>query len=176
MNNGTVKASYRVLYGDVDSMGIIYYGNYFRLFELGRTEFIRPAACPTTGRGKRRLMPVTEVIVLLPTAKYDDLLLVETRVGEVRRASIRFDYEIFRDATKMRDWSPVILYTPASNPIESDPRPGFLAAGPQGRLTFRAFPLGEPGYALWGNNLVSAEPRTGISSRDRRGRACDPPA
>ena len=32
---------YRVIYGDVDQMGVVYYGNYFRLFEQGRTELLR---------------------------------------------------------------------------------------------------------------------------------------
>src|SRR5262249_45905998 len=31
----------RVTYADTDKMGIIYYANYFRYFEVGRTEFMR---------------------------------------------------------------------------------------------------------------------------------------
>ena len=40
--NGQVnRTHYRVLYGDADPMGVVYYGHYLRLFERGRAEFIR---------------------------------------------------------------------------------------------------------------------------------------
>ncbi len=32
---------YRVTYADTDQMGVVYYGNYGRLLEIGRTEMIR---------------------------------------------------------------------------------------------------------------------------------------
>jgi acyl-CoA thioester hydrolase len=32
---------HRVLYGDTDQMGIVYYANYFRFFEGARGEWIR---------------------------------------------------------------------------------------------------------------------------------------
>ena len=34
-------ARYRVIFGDCDPMKIVYYGNYFRLFEIGRAELFR---------------------------------------------------------------------------------------------------------------------------------------
>ena len=41
MNNKKNVAYYRVIYGDCDSMAIVYYSNYLRLFEIGRTEWLR---------------------------------------------------------------------------------------------------------------------------------------
>ena len=35
--------TYRVIYGDTDQMGVAYYANYLRWFEIGRTEFMRQA-------------------------------------------------------------------------------------------------------------------------------------
>ena len=35
------EVNYRVIYGDTDCGKVMYYGNYFRLFEIGRTELIR---------------------------------------------------------------------------------------------------------------------------------------
>jgi len=32
---------YRVIYGDTDQMGVVYYANYLRWFEKGRSEFLR---------------------------------------------------------------------------------------------------------------------------------------
>ncbi len=40
-NKPVHQTRYRVIYGDVDQMGVVYYGNYLRLFEWGRTEMIR---------------------------------------------------------------------------------------------------------------------------------------
>ena len=35
------QAEQRVLYGDTDSMGVAYYANYLKWFEIGRTELFR---------------------------------------------------------------------------------------------------------------------------------------
>ena len=37
----TNRTTCRVIYGDTDNMGQAYYGNYFRWFEIGRTELFR---------------------------------------------------------------------------------------------------------------------------------------
>ena len=36
-----VETEIRVIYGDTDQMGVVYYANYLRFFEAGRNEFIR---------------------------------------------------------------------------------------------------------------------------------------
>ena len=36
-----VRCEIRVIYGDTDQMGVVYYANYLRWFEAGRTEFLR---------------------------------------------------------------------------------------------------------------------------------------
>ena len=99
-DSGVHQTSYRVLYGDVDSMGVVYYGNYFRLFEKGRAEFLRQRGLGYKEVEERGfILPVTQTHChYYQSARYDDLLLIETRVGLVKRASVRFDYEIFRAA------------------------------------------------------------------------------
>jgi acyl-CoA thioester hydrolase len=92
--------SYRVIYGDTDQMGVVYYGNYLRFFEAGRNEFIR-------AKGLRYrdfeesfglMLPVVDAQVSYRApARYDDLLTVETSLAEVRRASARFAYRIVRE-------------------------------------------------------------------------------
>jgi len=37
---------YRVIYGDTDAGGVVYYANYLRFFEMGRTELMRSAQVP----------------------------------------------------------------------------------------------------------------------------------
>jgi acyl-CoA thioester hydrolase len=88
---------YRVLYGDTDQMGVVYYANYLRFFEGARNEWIRALGIPYGEIEARGIMlPVYEASVqYLRPAKYDDLLdiyLVTTHT----RVKIRFEYKVHR--------------------------------------------------------------------------------
>jgi acyl-CoA thioester hydrolase len=95
-----VTLQHRVIYGDTDQMGVVYYANHLRYFEAARNEFIRAKGLRYRDFEERfgLLLPVIEAHVeyRLP-ARYDDLLTVEISLGEARRASARFDYRILRD-------------------------------------------------------------------------------
>ncbi len=96
-----VKTQLRVIYGDTDQMGIVYYANYLRYFEAGRNEFIRAKGLRYRDFETRfsRRLPVVEAQVSYRTpARYDDVLTVETSIEDVRRASARFVYRIVREA------------------------------------------------------------------------------
>ena len=88
----------RVLYGDTDSGGVVYYGNYLRFFESGRTEILR--AHGTSYReleARGYIMPVVECHSRYKaSARYDDLLMVETSICEVRKMACRFNHRISR--------------------------------------------------------------------------------
>jgi acyl-CoA thioester hydrolase len=88
---------HRVLYGDTDQMGVVYYANYLRFFEGARNEWIRALGIPYGEIEARGIMlPVYEASVqYLRPAKYDDLLdiyLVTTHT----RVKIRFEYKVHR--------------------------------------------------------------------------------
>lgn len=103
MNDKKSVACYRVIYGDCDSMAIVYYSNYLRLFEIGRTEWLRDQGI-TYREVERRgfFLPATEAYLkYAQPAAYDDLLTIETRVGFVKRASSRFDYVIYREGDRI---------------------------------------------------------------------------
>jgi acyl-CoA thioester hydrolase len=95
-----VKTDIRVIYGDTDQMGVVYYANYLRYFEAGRNELLR-------ARGVRYrdleashhlYLPVVDVQVSYKSpARYDDLLSVSTDIGRIGRASVRFVYQLLRD-------------------------------------------------------------------------------
>ncbi len=94
-----VATELRVIYGDTDQMGVVYYANYLRFFEAGRNEFIRAKGLRYRDFEEvhRLRLPVVEAHVAYKSpARYDDLLRVETRLTEVRRASARFGYRILR--------------------------------------------------------------------------------
>ncbi len=89
---------YRVIHGDCDSMAIVYYANYLKLFEIGRTELLREAGLTYREVEDRGFfLPTTEAYLkYIKPALYDDLLTIETMIGFVKRASSRFDYAIYR--------------------------------------------------------------------------------
>jgi len=96
-----VHTHYRVIYGDTDQMQVVYYANYLRFAELGRNEYIRAKGLPYKEIEQRfRIhLPVVEAnLRYLHSARYDDLLRIETSIKEVRRASLTFQYRVCRAA------------------------------------------------------------------------------
>lgn len=97
-----IKIPYRVLYGDTDCGGVMYYGNYLRLFELGRTELMRTIGLTYKEIEEKEdiILPVIETFIKYKSpAKYDDLLIINTYLKEVKSHKIVFEYKIFRNNT-----------------------------------------------------------------------------
>lgn len=95
----------RVTYADTDKMGVIYYANYFRYFELGRTELMRSLGLRYRDleADRKILLPVVEArCEYLGPSRYDDLLLVRTRLARLGPASVTFGYEIIDKASADR--------------------------------------------------------------------------
>jgi len=85
----------RVRYKDTDTMQVVYYGNYLTYFEVARVEFLRQHDRPISEVNTKLHMPVAEAHVkYLRPARLDDLLEVRCWIGEKKRASFRFDYEV----------------------------------------------------------------------------------
>ena len=91
-------SSYRVIYGDTDQMGVVYYANYLRWFERGRTELLRQIGLPYASiEEKGFFFPVIEVSCrYLKPARFDDEIMIETRLIALTRASLEFSYKISR--------------------------------------------------------------------------------
>jgi acyl-CoA thioester hydrolase len=92
--------SMRVRFFETDLMGIVHHAAYFTYVEAGRVEYIRRRGADyreLTARGYH--LPVVEAhLEYKRAAKFDDALVVETRLGAMTRVTVRFDYRIFRDA------------------------------------------------------------------------------
>ena len=88
--------SYRVIYGDTDQMGIVYYANYLRWFEKGRSEFLRQIGLPYTQIESRGYyFPVTEVSCrYFKSVRYDDVITIATQLKSFGRAMLHFEYRI----------------------------------------------------------------------------------
>jgi acyl-CoA thioester hydrolase len=96
----TNVTSYRVIYGDTDQMGVVYYANYLRWFERGRSEFLRQIGLPySTIEQQGFNFPVVEVTCrYAQSARYDDVVRIETELTDVGRAALSFSYRILREA------------------------------------------------------------------------------
>jgi acyl-CoA thioester hydrolase len=91
--------SYRVIYGDTDQMGVVYYANYLRWFERGRSELLRQLGLPYKSIEEQGFhFPVTEVSCrYLNSARYDDMILIQTQLISIGRASLNFSYTILKE-------------------------------------------------------------------------------
>ena len=92
---------WRVIYGDTDQMGVAYYANFLRWFEVGRNEYLREVGHPYTRlEDEGIVLPVVEAgCRYLRPALYDDLLHIESWIEEMGRVRVRFAYRIARAAT-----------------------------------------------------------------------------
>lgn len=100
----THKITYRVIYGDTDNMGIVYYANYLRWFEMGRTEMLRFAGFSYKEmEANGFFLPVSEVFCkFISSVKYDDVIVIETLLDKSVKAGMKFDYNIFnQDGNKV---------------------------------------------------------------------------
>ncbi len=90
----------RVRYAETDQAGVVYHSNFLIWFEVGRVEL-----CRSYGFNYRDMeiaadarLPVTEARVRFRNpARYDDLILVRTRIVEMRSRMITFAYEVVRE-------------------------------------------------------------------------------
>lgn len=91
---------HRVIYGDTDAMGIVYYANYLRFFEVGRTEYVRARGGLYRAMEADGLMlPVTDVgAKYVASARYDDVLSIKTRVQDLGHATLTFEYRLERES------------------------------------------------------------------------------
>ncbi len=90
---------YRVVYSDCDPFNVVYYANYFTLFERGRTELFRDMGIPYSTIEKQGIyVPVSDTRCRYKrSARYDDLLSIESQVQELKRARITIAYRILRN-------------------------------------------------------------------------------
>ncbi len=89
----------RVYYEDTDAGGIVFYANYLKFAERGRTEFLRALGLDHPGLASRfgaGFAVRRSVADYLKPARLDDLVTVETRIAKFGGASIDMDQVILR--------------------------------------------------------------------------------
>jgi acyl-CoA thioester hydrolase len=96
------ETTIRVRYAETDQMGVVYYGNYFTWFEIGRVEL-----CRQLGFEYKRMEIEDDSFIVVADAhcrykrpaRFDDLLAIRTKIAESQRRTVRFDYEIVNHAS-----------------------------------------------------------------------------
>lgn len=91
-------ASINPRYKETDQMGVIYHGNYFTYFEVGRTEYMRNLGYPYAQLEKEGvILPVIKCEChFLKPVKYDEPIWIRTRVKQFQGIRVVFYYEILR--------------------------------------------------------------------------------
>ncbi len=101
MNNYS-ETTVRVRYAETDQMGVVYHGNYFTWFEVGRVEF-----CRQLGFEYRQMELEDDSFIVVAEAqcrykrpaRFDEVLVVRTQLSNSQRRTIRFKYEIVNQAS-----------------------------------------------------------------------------
>lgn len=95
--------SFRVRYGETDQMGVVYHGNYAQYLEMGRVEWLRALGVTYRSMEENGIMlPVISLqIDYKKSARYDDLITVETTLKKPPLVRIEFDYKIYNETRKL---------------------------------------------------------------------------
>jgi acyl-CoA thioester hydrolase len=99
----TFSTDVRVRFADTDAQGIAHNASYLVWFEVARVEYLREFA----GGYQALRDHGIEALVLeshsryIEPAKFDDVLLVHARCGDVRGARFRYEYAIVRADGKL---------------------------------------------------------------------------
>lgn len=88
----------RVYYEDTDLAGIVYYANYLKFLERGRSEMVRAAGISQTEMKAQGLVFAVRRIEAdyLKPAQFEDDLIVETRAERLGAASLDMPQRVLR--------------------------------------------------------------------------------
>lgn len=87
----------RVRYAETDQMGVVYHAHYLVWMEMGRVEYCRAKGIRYRDMEEQDGIFLAVVDVgcrYLHPARYDDEVLVRTRIEKAHRRLVRFHYEI----------------------------------------------------------------------------------
>ena len=97
------EARVRVRYAETDQMGVVYHANYLVWFEVGRVEFIRKLGMDYRSMELEDGIGIAVVNVSARykyPARYDDELVIETRLLAARGVIVKFGYRIVRSVDR----------------------------------------------------------------------------
>ena len=89
----------KVRYAETDQMGVVYHGNYAQYLEIARIDWLDAIGISYKEMEKQGVMlPVYEIrLRFKKSAKFDDLLKIETTLLKKPGVRIEFSYKIFNE-------------------------------------------------------------------------------
>lgn len=93
------ETKFRVRYAETDQMGVVYHSNFVIWFEVGRVELLRQLGFRYRDMEEQDDCHIAVVDLKLrykAPARYDDEILVRTRLRNMRESLLHFTYEILR--------------------------------------------------------------------------------
>ena len=93
----------RVYYEDTDFGGVVYYANYLKFLERGRTEALRDLGVDQVAMKQAGQVFVVRRanVEFLSPARFDDVLEVRTATAWIKRASAGLKQEIWRENDRL---------------------------------------------------------------------------
>jgi acyl-CoA thioester hydrolase len=93
----------RVRFCETDLMGIVHHGSYVAYLEAARVEWLRRRGVSYASWAARgmHLAVVDLTLRYRAPARFDDEIDVEVTLGEMRAASVRFDYRLLRASDQL---------------------------------------------------------------------------
>ena len=93
------KTQIRVRYADTDQMRVVHHARFLEYFELGRSDLIRLLGISYAELEARGIfLPVAEAFAKYRRpALYDELIVVESIIKEIPKASLRIEYKVIRE-------------------------------------------------------------------------------
>lgn len=96
----------RVYWEDTDAGGVVFYANYLKFFERGRTEWLRALGCGQQALRERTgaifVVTGTNLRYLAP-ARLDDLLEITVELRAAGKASMNFTQQAWRGDTLLAE-------------------------------------------------------------------------
>lgn len=103
--HASCEISIRVRYAETDAMGYLHHAQYFVYFEMGRTELLRASGLCYADMERAGMFYVVAKLECRyrAPARYDDVLLLTTRLERLTRVRVDHAYELRRDATLLTE-------------------------------------------------------------------------
>jgi acyl-CoA thioester hydrolase len=119
-----VRSALRVRYAETDAQQVVYHSNYLVYFEVGRGDFLRAVGVDYNAmEAAGAFVVVVEANVRYHApARYDDELVVQTWLDEVRTRSMRFGYRVIRgtgeaETTIATGWTAHVVVNREGRPV-----------------------------------------------------------
>jgi acyl-CoA thioester hydrolase len=101
MNGAVNETRLRVRYVETDQMGVVYHANYLIWFEVGRVELLRQMGFSYRDMEEKDSCCIAVIDARCrykAPARYDDEIIIRTRLEHMRESVIRFTYDVLRAA------------------------------------------------------------------------------